>query len=86
MSTVFDFEFEYFLFTVISLGVGLALFGAKAHEELRVTYDRSASSYFEWGYWLGCCGAFLDLLAILLFTCEGCRGSVHEGYTRGEVV
>jgi hypothetical protein len=76
----------FLVFAFISLGVGLALFGAKAHEEYRVTYDRSSYVYYEWGYWLGCGGTVLNLIAIFFFTCAGCRSSPHDGYTRGEVV
>ena len=77
---------DFYSLAVISLGIGLALFGAKANEQWSVTYDRSTSKFFEWGYWCGCCGALLDLVAILLYTCHGCRANPHEGYTRGEVV
>jgi len=70
----------------ISLAISLSLWGYKAYDEHKITYDWNEPNYFYWGFWAGCGGALLDLLAILFYSCEGCRGGHPDGYSRGEVV
>jgi len=74
------------IFAFISLSVSLALFGAKMHELHGMSYDPKDNPHFWWGYWVGCGGALLNLLAIMFYSCEGCRGGSPAGYSRGEVV
>jgi hypothetical protein len=71
----------------ITEGIALGLFGAKAYEEFNASYDRGTTVYFDWAFWVGCGGVLVDLIAILFYTCEGCRsGNSSAGYMRGEVV
>lgn len=74
------------VFAFISLAIGLCLFGIKVNGLHEISYDWNTANYYYWGFWAGCGGALLDLLAILFYSCEGCRGGSPDGYSRGEVV
>ena len=76
-----------FFLSVLQIGISLALFGGKGHEEREINItDDHGSKYFYWGYWLGVGGCVLILVSACFYTCDSCRARSHEGYTRGEVV
>lgn len=77
-----------FVVPVLVLGVALALFGYKVHEErhVKIIGTETGDKRLAWAYWVGACGSLVSLIAAFFYTCEGCRGHSHDGYTRGEVV
>lgn len=72
------------LLSFLEIAVAIGLYGGKGNEQFG--FNLKGDLVFNWGYWIGCVGAGLNLIAAFFYLCGGCRNRGPEGYQRGEPV